>query len=895
MRNVLRRLTFQTVVWIVTIALSAPVSENVPHSVRAASTLQVKQRPATVDDILRQEDYGQALIDPTGQRLVFQKTPPYEQLPDYSVPWSSRYLETNFGQIMVVDLTSPTNSRLLFEPEAQAQYRIQSFSPDGRRLAFYAVKEGKVRLMICDVATRQLKTFKETPRLTFYDTTVLWVSNEELVYGALTGDRQSILSYRHYTGSRLFEAWNKTWKGKDPSVNEVASYADGGGRNFRDGMLVKANVRTGNSDFLDRGLFTDLKVSSSGRFIAAVRQSDEVQPLPDRTRTSELRTRFQLVVIDLRARESRVVAPNMAISPGSMVWSPVDDLLAYFGWETAANIQAGLFYSYNARSGHSKAWPHSGLDLATGGYPQIAGQKPQPPAWLNGRLAVVARSNPKGDETARFTDRGMAGRWNDSSLGKADWYLIASGGSSENLTSNFSAVSPVAISVTAKGICLLADGNVWRISSDGTKSSLTGTAGNNLERTRYLGEAQLRYSENVALVAHEAGAARYLFVDLSNDARMTTVVAPSLRATLLTSSVRAGVALFREETGEGPRLLLRRTDGTTSEVDRLQQNRVGIEMPAWKLISYRISADRELQSGVLLPYGYTPKRRYPVVVEIYPSMTFGPSLPNGIDRVGSFYYPHLLAGKEYIVLYVTNPPDLNRTKEGPIKGMAKVVLQGIDALVAQGYADPNRICLIGYSQGGFSSLWLATETDRFKAIVSINGWADLASHYFEGGIFREFYFEDLPFAGESLRYDRAEGSDFGIGRTPWQNPEIYIHNSPVYRADRIKTPIMLVHSDMDGFSVSQYEMMFTALYRLRKEARLVRYWGEGHGPSSPANIRDLWYRTFAWFDEWSDISRDQQGNLVWDGDNVKSLNVSPPLKPENFARFDQMILKNTKR
>jgi len=52
--------------------------------------------------------------------------------------------------------------------------------------------------------------------------------------------------------------------------------------------------------------------------------------------------------------------------------------------------------------------------------------------------------------------------------------------------------------------------------------------------------------------------------------------------------------------------------------------------------------------------------------------------------------------------------------------------------------------------------------------------------------------------------------------------------------------VLLVHSDWDYIDMAQYDEMFGALYRAGKEARYVRYWGEGHGPSSPANLRDLW-------------------------------------------------------
>lgn len=75
--------------------------------------------------------------------------------------------------------------------------------------------------------------------------------------------------------------------------------------------------------------------------------------------------------------------------------------------------------------------------------------------------------------------------------------------------------------------------------------------------------------------------------------------------------------------------------------------------------------------------------------------------------------------------------------------------------------------------------------------------------------------------------------------TPFEDLDVYVRNSPVLLASRITTPVMLVHSDMDDFPLSQFDALYGALSRAGKDARYVRYWGEGHSPSSPANIRDL--------------------------------------------------------
>ncbi len=76
-------------------------------------------------------------------------------------------------------------------------------------------------------------------------------------------------------------------------------------------------------------------------------------------------------------------------------------------------------------------------------------------------------------------------------------------------------------------------------------------------------------------------------------------------------------------------------------------------------------------------------------------------------------------------------PNLIWRKDGPLNGMTGATLQAVDALVAQAYAEPARVGLYGVSQGGFSSLWVTTQTDRFKATVSLNGWSDMYTHIFE--------------------------------------------------------------------------------------------------------------------------------------------------------------------
>ncbi len=75
-------------------------------------------------------------------------------------------------------------------------------------------------------------------------------------------------------------------------------------------------------------------------------------------------------------------------------------------------------------------------------------------------------------------------------------------------------------------------------------------------------------------------------------------------------------------------------------------------------------------------------------------------------------------------------------------------------------------------------------------------------------------------------------------------------NSPLFHAERVQTPILMLHGDMDFVQIEQVEEFFTAMKRLNKPARFVRYWGEGHLVGGPANERDLHHQMQDWLDRY---------------------------------------------
>ncbi len=177
------------------------------------------------------------------------------------------------------------------------------------------------------------------------------------------------------------------------------------------------------------------------------------------------------------------------------------------------------------------------------------------------------------------------------------------------------------------------------------------------------------------------------------------------------------------------------------------------------------------------------------------------------------------------------------------------VLPAIDAVIARGFADPDRIAIAGQSDGGFATLGLITQTGRFRSAIASGSFCDLASLY--GTFHGQYRHGDAgpPQKGQVFRMLQMEKGSFGLGGPPWTDPDRYRAGSAIFGADQVETPLMLVHGDLDFIPIQQAEEFFTALYRQDKRARLVRYQGEWHTIAARANVLDLWKRIADWLAE----------------------------------------------
>jgi len=160
--------------------------------------------------------------------------------------------------------------------------------------------------------------------------------------------------------------------------------------------------------------------------------------------------------------------------------------------------------------------------------------------------------------------------------------------------------------------------------------------------------------------------------------------------------------------------------------------------------------------------------------------------------------------------------------------------------------DPAREALLGWSFGAYSVMAVLTQTNRFRAGVAFDGISDLAAYWSHLSLQRALAPEDGY--GSNWSTGTVESTQPTLGLPLWAAPDRYRRNSPLWQADRITTPLMLVHGWRDSVPIAGSEAMYSALFRQGKDALLVTYWGADHKPTSPGDIRDVWARTFAFLD-----------------------------------------------
>lgn len=251
-----------------------------------------------------------------------------------------------------------------------------------------------------------------------------------------------------------------------------------------------------------------------------------------------------------------------------------------------------------------------------------------------------------------------------------------------------------------------------------------------------------------------------------------------------------------------------------------------------RLIDYQSAKGKKLQAALFLPANYEPGKRYPTIVYIYEKLSQNLNryfIPNANGFNKSVY-----TSQGYAVLM----PDIVYTLNDPGMSAVWCVLPALEAAVASGVVDPERVGLHGHSWGGYQTAFLVTQTKAFKAAVAGAPLTNMISMY-----------SSIYWNTGSANQPIFESSQGRFTGGYWENLEAYARNSPVYWAHQVETPLLILHNDKDGAVVwNQGIEYFNTLRRLKKPVVMLQYVGENHSLARPANQKDYTLRMKEFFD-----------------------------------------------
>ncbi len=245
---------------------------------------------------------------------------------------------------------------------------------------------------------------------------------------------------------------------------------------------------------------------------------------------------------------------------------------------------------------------------------------------------------------------------------------------------------------------------------------------------------------------------------------------------------------------------------------------------------YKSFDGQPIEAGLMKPLNQDGKSKLPLIVLVHGGPTG--AWTDALDQLGQLlvargfavFYPNVRGSTGYGHQFL----EMNRADWGGAD--FKDVMAGVDYLIAQGVADPDRLGIGGWSYGGYMAAWAITQTNRFKAAVSGAGMSNLIA---------EFGTEQGPAYDEWF---------FGL---PYENLDKFLKSSPIKYVKNARTPCLILQGENDVTDpIGQSQELYRALKYYDVPTALVVYPREGHGLREEKHQLDRLTRTVAWFEKY---------------------------------------------
>jgi dipeptidyl aminopeptidase/acylaminoacyl peptidase len=255
-----------------------------------------------------------------------------------------------------------------------------------------------------------------------------------------------------------------------------------------------------------------------------------------------------------------------------------------------------------------------------------------------------------------------------------------------------------------------------------------------------------------------------------------------------------------------------------------------------ELFSWTSFAGVPHQGIVYKPEDFDPAKKYPVMIYFYEQHS---------DNLYNYFTPAPSRSTVNIPFFVSRgyivfTPDIYYTTGQPGMDAYNSIVAGAEALAENSWVDKSNMAIQGQSWGGYQVAYLVTKTDLFKAAGAGAPVSNMTSAY--GGIRWE--------SGRSRQF-QYEQTQSRIGSSMSDSLHLYLENSPVFYAQNVNTPLLIMHNDNDG-AVPWYQGIeyFMALRRLQKPVWMLQYNNEAHNLRERRNAKDLSIRLQQFFDHY---------------------------------------------
>ena len=279
------------------------------------------------------------------------------------------------------------------------------------------------------------------------------------------------------------------------------------------------------------------------------------------------------------------------------------------------------------------------------------------------------------------------------------------------------------------------------------------------------------------------------------------------------------------------------TDNLTqqTQVTHLNPQQANYNWHTVELVKWKTNKGNKSEGLLYKPEDFDPNKKYPMIVYFYEKNN---------EELHRYEQPAPTPSRLNIPYFTSNGyvvfvPDISYKDGHPGKSAEEYINSGVKYLIKQNkWINPNKIAIQGQSWGGYQVAHLITRTNMYAA-----GWAgapvaNMTSAY--GGI---------RWGSGMTRQFQYEKTQSRIGKTLWENLDLYIENSPLFHFDKTNTPVVIMHNDQDG-AVPWYQgiEMYTALRRLNKPVWMLNYNGDDHNLIKRQNRKDIQIRQQQFFD-----------------------------------------------